>query len=358
MPLPATQERLDSQQRAATSTLPAMSRHRAVRLAFTLCASAACAGVNRPNPVATVAAPSRTSGTIHEDAFFAPSLGVTKRMVVYLPPSYDREPNRRYPVAYYLHGLSGTETDWISKGSIDIIADSLIAHGTPEMIIVLPDGDDGWYTTWTSPVPFATCADTVHNESPARYCVASARYDDYIANDVVHHVDETYRTRPNAQSRAIGGLSMGGYGAVSLALGHPEIFSAAASHSGLLSQMYAGPHPFAEPMRYATTVDELEANAGGFWPRFLLYWGTDFDRWRAADPIHLLMALQERKQPLPALFFDVGRDDPFADQNRAFHSELVRLGVSHHYAEYPGAHTWRYWTQHVPLSLAWMASRW
>lgn len=334
-----------------------MFRYSAGLTALALCALSGCASVNRAGPEAP-AGVARTTGTIHEDVFYAPSLGVTKRMVVYLPPSYDRASNRRYPVAYYLHGLSGTETDWISKGSIDIVADSLIGHGAPEMIVVLPDGDDGWYTTWTSPVPFATCADTVHNESPARYCVASARYDDYIAGDVVRYVDETYRTRRDARSRAIGGLSMGGYGAVSLALRHPEIFGAAASHSGLLAPMYAGPHPFVKPTRYATTVEELRANAGGFWSRFQLFWGTDFDRWRAADPAHLAMSLQGQNRPLPALFFDVGRDDPYADQNRAFDAELTRLGVAHHFAEEPGAHTWQYWTRHVPLSLAWMASRW
>lgn len=300
----------------------------------------------------------RPAGSVHEDLFFAPSLGVTKHLVVYLPPSYGRDTTRRYPVAYYLHGLSGTETDWVSKGSIDAVADSLFARGAPETIVVLPDGDDGWYTTWVTPVAYRTCADTLHNESPDRYCVARERYDDYIAHDVVQHVDSTYRTRRDRDGRGIGGLSMGGYGAVSIALRYSDIFGSAASHSGVLSPMYFGPKPFAAPVRYASNADELKTAGAPYWSRYLLYWGTDVDRWRAADPAHIADLAKRRGQRLPALFIDCGADDPFIEQNRALHAELTRLGIRHEYAEWPGAHTWRYWSTHVPESLAWMMRRW
>ena len=97
-----------------------------------------------------------------------PALGARNISSIYLPPSYDRDTTRRFPVAYYLHGLSGDETDWLSKGSIDVVGDSLFARGAPETIVVLPDGDDGWYTTWVSPVAYRTCADTLHNECARR----------------------------------------------------------------------------------------------------------------------------------------------------------------------------------------------
>ena len=300
----------------------------------------------------------RPTGSVHEDLFFAPSLGVSKHLVVYLPPSYGRDTTRRYPVAYYLQGLSGTETDWVSKGSIDAVADSLFTRGTPETILVLPDGDDGWYTTWVTPVAYRTCADTLHSESPAGYCVAHERYDDYIARDVVQHIDSTYRTRRDRDSRGIGGLSMGGYGAIAIALRYPDVFGSAASHSGVLSPMYFGPKPFAEPIRYASNADELKVAGAAYWSRYLLYWGTDIDRWRAADPAHIAELAKRRGQRLPALFIDCGREDGFIDQNRALHAELTRLGIRHEYAEWPGAHTWRYWSTHVGESLAWMAKNW
>ena len=296
-------------------------------------------------------------GRVHEDVFTSEALGVAKHLVVYLPPSYDRDRNRRYPVVYYLHGLSGTETDWLSKGSIDVAADSLFANGTREMILVMPDGDDGWYTTWANQVPRASCADTLHTESADRYCVAHERYDDYIAHDVVGFVDAHYRTRADRAHRGIAGLSMGGYGAVILALHYPRVFAAAASHSGVLSTLYVGPHPFTEPARYAERVEDAQPAAGGFWPRYQLYWGSDIAHWYAADPARAAAALLHAGGPMPALLIDVGRDDGFADQNRAFHSELVRLGIQHEYAEWPGAHTWQYWSTHVRQSLAWMASR-
>src|SRR5437899_3240900 len=120
--------------------------------ALTLAASCAQIGAAMKSAIANAAANPVPTGTVHEDVFLSPSLGVRKHLVVYLPPSYGRDTTRRYPVAYYLHGLSGTETDWLSKGSIDAVADSLFARGTPETIIVLPDGDDGWYTTWVDQV--------------------------------------------------------------------------------------------------------------------------------------------------------------------------------------------------------------
>jgi len=288
--------------------------------------------------------------------FFSGALGVRKHVVVYLPPSYGTDTTRRYPVAYYLHGLFGTETDWVSKGSIDVTADSLFAAGTPQMIIVMPDGDDG-YTTWVNQVGYRACADTLHVEAPDRYCVERERYDEYVARDVVQHIDQHYRTIADREHRGIGGLSMGGYGALIISLQHAGVFSVAASHSGVLSPMYTGPHPFAEPVRYASTVDEIRPTAGSFFARYLNFWGTNLDRWRASDVAHAAELLVRRGGPRPSLFIDCGRDDGFIDQNRAQHAELTRLGVAHAYAEWPGAHTWAYWSTHVAQSVAWIGAR-
>lgn len=343
-----------------TLYLPAMKRS-LISLCVVACVVlSGCATSVGGTGSGTQPAPSRDAdrGTVHQDVFFSPALGVTKRLFVYLPPSYGRDAARRYPVAYYLHGLYGSETDWLAKGSIDAVADSLFAHGTPESIIVLPDGDDGWYTTWVAPVGFQTCADTLRDESASRYCVARTRYDDYIARDVVQHVDAAYRTRSNRESRGIGGLSMGGYGAISIALRYPDVFGLAASHSGVLSPLYLGPHPFAQPIRYAQTPDELKKATESLWPRYEEFWGTDLDRWRAADPARIAEVARGRGQALPAIFFDCGKEDGLVDQNRAFDAELTRLGVRHEYAEWSGAHTWRYWSTHVPESLAWMGRNW
>jgi len=336
-----------------------MPRRRVVSaLAVLAVATAGCAqSASWLRTIARNAGSAWPTGTVHEDVFFSSALGVRKHLVVYLPPSYGTDSTRRYPVAYYLHGLSGTETDWVSKGSIDVTADSLFAAGTPEMIVVLPDGDDGWYTTWVNQISYRTCADTLHVEAANRYCVEHERYDDYIAHDVVQHIDQHYRTIADRAHRGIGGLSMGGYGALIISLHYAGVFSAAASHSGVLSTMYVGPHPFAEPVRYASTVDEIRPTAGAFFPRYLNYWGTTLDHWREADIAHATELLLRRRSQLPSLFIDCGRDDGFIDQNRALHAELTRLGVRHEYAEWPGAHTWVYWSTHVGQSIAWMGAR-
>jgi putative tributyrin esterase len=302
--------------------------------------------------------PSATAsgGRVSEEWFFSDALGVRKHALVCLPASYARDATRRYPVAYYLHGLSGAEADWMAKGSIDVAADSLFAAGTPEMILVLPDGDDGWYTTWVHQFSYRTCADTLHTESPDRYCVEHQRYDDYIARDVVRFIDSRYRTLATREHRGVGGLSMGGYGAISLALHYPEVFGAAASHSGVLSPMYVGPHPFVAPPKYATTAEEVRPTTG-FFLRYTSFWGADLARWRDADVAQMAERLRQQRSEFPALFVDCGVEDGFIDQNRAFHSELTRLGVAHAYAEWPGAHTWRYWSTHVRESLAWMGQR-
>ena len=299
-----------------------------------------------------------THGTVLVERFFAPSLGVTKHYLVYVPPSYPTEPQRRYPVAYYLHGLSGSESDWESLAGIDVIADSLLARGMAEMILVMPDGDDGWYTNWVTPRTYEECASGAgRNRAPPTFCVKTPRYDDYIAGDVVRHIDSTYRTMADRRHRGIAGLSMGGYGAVVLALGHPDLFAAAASHSGVLSPLLKGPHPFAMPAQYLASIDSLEAAWGGVWPSVAPAFGTTIASWEARDPTHRVRSLKANGDSIPALFFDVGTEDGLADQSRAFHAELTSMGIAHRYAEWPGKHDWNYWHAHVGESMRWLADR-
>jgi putative tributyrin esterase len=303
---------------------------------------------------ATILGSQAPKGTVLVQSFFSPALGVQKHLVVYLPPSYERRTDRRYPVAYYLHGVSATEADWLTNGEIDRVADSLIAHGMPELILILVDGDDGWATNWAVTPDYASClADsTAPWRSPTTYCVHSARYEDYMLRDVIPYVDRMFRTMPDRRHRGVAGYSMGGYSAVLLALAHPDVFAAAASHSGTLSLLYAGPTPFAPPPHYEASSDSLRADRQLF-PVF----GGDTTTWLRRDPAHLARGLRDSGQSMPALYVDVGTHDTNADQNRAFHWELTRLGVPHEYFEWPGVHNWRYWRAHGAESLRWLAQR-
>ena len=222
----------------------------------------------------------------------------------------------------------------------------------------MPDGDDGWYTSGADPTGPATCSvDSLRDRAPPTYCVPKPRYDAYVARDLVAHIDSSYRTLADRGHRGIAGLSMGGYGAITLALGYPDVFSAAASHSGVLSPLYAGPHPFAPSPRFIASNESLRVGWGGMWSLIAPAFGTDTADWGRRDPARLARRLVSSGGAVPALFMDVGREDGLADQNRAFDAELTRLGIRHAYAEWPGRHTWTYWHAHVGESLAWLAAR-
>ena len=340
--------------------------------ALSLVTAGLACGTGRPAPPpaatpagapdgAPVARPAVPAGTVVVDSFWSQALGTRKHYVVYLPPSYDRDAGRRYPVAYYLHGMWGRETDWTKQGRLAAVMDSLVAAGGRELIVVMPDGDDSWYTTWNRLLTYQACARTppTTGEPVETYCVPWGHYDDYVAHDLVGHVDSTLRTLPGRATRGIAGLSMGGYGAITLALRYPDVFSAAASHSGVLSPLYTGPHPFAGRATYASDESDLRAAWGPrFWPYLEPSFGRDTAAWWSRDPARLAKRLKEQGGPMPALFVDVGTGDSLTiDQNRAFDAELRALGVAHVYHEWPGAHSWQYWRAHVGESLAWLAER-
>ena len=305
-------------------------------------------------------------GTVRTDTLWAQSLGIKKALTVYLPPSYEKSTARRYPVLLYLHGLGGNERNWVEQGALGRTLDSLATAGAPEAIVVMPDGDDGWYTTWNQLVDASVCrADTVRREPAASFCVPWPHYDDYIANDIVQFVDGRYRTKATRASRGIAGLSMGGYGAISLALAYPQVFGAAASHSGVVSPLYTGPKPYATPARYATNTEALRTSTGSLYRWLLPVFGRDTIGWAARDPGRIAARLKKRSgtaaKPggvsMPALMFDCGTEDPYVDQNRDLHATLTRLGIVHRFKEWPGKHDWVYWRTHSPESLAFLLQR-
>jgi S-formylglutathione hydrolase FrmB len=303
-------------------------------------------------------------GTLRHDRLWAPTLGVHKNMLVYLPPSYDtaRTGTRRYPMAVFLHGRWGNETDWVVRGRLAAVADSLIARGLPEMIIAMPDGDDGWWTTWVTPPDTAACAREPHNEgreSSAEFCVPVARYDTYVAHDVVSFVDSTYRTLPHRESRAIGGLSMGGYGAFAIAARYPETFGMATSHGGVLGP---GVMPDTNPVtrrvtwRAGRTEAELRKAVGeSEWEVMYRQFGVDSSTWQPRDPVYMLRALKAQGRPVPLLYADAAVADERLTQNRVFRSAMQQSRIPLEYAEWPGMHDWPYWERHLADGLRFIA---
>ena len=303
-------------------------------------------------------------GAIHTDTIWSQALGITKKLVVYLPPSYnDATPlPRRYPVAVYLHGAWGSETDWSLQGKLGPVMDSLVAAGMREMIVVMPDGDDGWWTTWHALNDVAACRRTPRQENADTYCVPWPKYDDYVAHDVIAHTDSLYRTLRQRESRGIAGLSMGGYGAISIAARNPAVFSVAASHSGVLRPALMVDSSTVSTtggvtLRDAHTRDELRLAAGGLWGIIEPAFGADSVSWLTRDPAHLITQMQRRGDVIPSLFVDIGTEDRFLAQNRSFRESMAALDVPVLYAEWPGGHDWAYWRAHLPESLRFIAER-
>jgi S-formylglutathione hydrolase FrmB len=266
---------------------------------------------------ATAAPPADVAkGAVLRVQMTAPSVGETERTVrIYLPPSYSRPgaAQRRYPVVYMLHGWPGSDGNMLEMGHANDTADSLIARGAiPEIIMVFPNGRGAGLlgrSYWI-------------NSFDGKKRVA-----DYVTRDLIEWVDGNYRTHAAAAGRGIIGLSEGGDAAVNLALRHPDLFSACGGHSadyvlekGLGTAAFLGSEPKA--------TEILRENSP------MLY----VDR----------IGSQVRKQHI---YIDCGTEDESIHHNREFHARLDSLGVQHEYHEFPGSHTWNYWSRHFRESL-------
>jgi len=319
---------------------------------------AACGGsapapvVRQPAPPAVVS----TKGTVVTQRFESAALGVSKDVVVYLPAGYDTKPDVRWPVFYYLHGLGGKETHWVEKGKIDAAADALGLQA----IVVMPDGDNAFYVDSPMPFDYDACikdgTGLVFPEQPRRAtCVRTLRYETYITQDLIGWVDRTYRTNATREGRGIAGLSMGGFGALVLGMRHPDLYAAAASHSGLDALLYVGPHPYERGK--VTMLEDVTQWGGknfgplGAWVRGLF--GTDAVRWRAHDPASLVEKVEQNR---PALYLDAGTDDELLlhDGAQLVHDVLTARKIEHVWYIGPGHHSFNFWEQRVPISLGFL----
>jgi S-formylglutathione hydrolase FrmB len=331
--------------------------------AFILLLSACAAKtVATPPPAAPVAPASAASaapgkGTVSTRTFFSDALGVDKRYVVYLPAGYDSS-DARYPVIYMLNGLGGDETNWVKHGHADVAADALGLRA----ILVMPDGDSGWYVNGALPVDYDACITKGEGlfgrvTDRATFCVRTPKYEDYIVKDLVAHVDATYRTIPERRARALTGVSMGGFGALQLAMRHQDEFASAASHSGVDSLLYAGPWPYeAGKVKLVEDVTKwgAEVEPIGAWVRFVF--GADIANWKAHDPAVLAAGL---KDGALAIYLDAGTADDFGLNAGAayLHDVLGKAGVTHAYTVVDGArHSFSFWKDRIDDSLAFHAA--
>jgi S-formylglutathione hydrolase FrmB len=306
----------------------------------------------------STAAPSspKPAGKVVTERFKSDALGVEKDVVVYLPAGYDPAANKRWPVFYYLHGLGGDETNWTKLGKLEAAANDLGLGA----IVVMPDGDNGFYTDSLTPVDYDKCMKDgtglfVPAADKAKTCVRTPKYETYIVKDLVGWVDKTYKTIADKKGRGIAGLSMGGFGALELGIRHQDMFSAIVSHSGVTALMYKGPYPYAkgkvelldDPTQWGKAIGPI-----GDWVRGI--YGKDKANWAAHDPAQLL----DKIKPGLALYLDCGTEDEFLLHNGAayVHDLLVAKKIKHEYFSGPGHHDFNFWAARLPKSLAFLAA--
>ena len=213
---------------------------------------------------------------------------------------------RPWSTFYLLHGLSDDHTIWQRRTSIERYVADL------PLMVVMPDGGRGWYSN----------------------AVEGYAYEDDLLKDVVGLVERTFPVKAERSGRAIGGLSMGGYGAVKLALKYPEMFCSANSHSGALGFLRAN------------ASDQVRAAVS---PEFMRIFGKTAED-GLDDPYGIIAKMDHGR--IPALRIDCGTNDFLLAQNRAFHALLDSMKVEHEYQEFPGNHDWAYWDLHVLQAIA------
>ena len=237
----------------------------------------------------------------------SPSLGNSEyAFAVLLPTGYDTS-TKRYPVLFLLHGGGQTHTAFPSRGWFTRDA------AARDMIVVLPNGGRSF---------FANAAG-----------LSNARYEDLIANDLVQYVDTHYRTLATRESRAIAGVSMGGFGSALIALRHPELFATAG--------------PLSAPLASARTA--------GDGPSQVIFGAPASEDSRARDPLTLVTQLAP--EDAPYFYVACGLDDSLLGASRAFEQLLTARQLPHRYVEVPGGHTWTVWDEQLKAFFNLLATR-
>jgi enterochelin esterase-like enzyme len=234
-------------------------------------------------------------GRLIEQWFFSRALGREMSYFMYFPPDYD-ESGRSYPVLYLLHGASGDAAEWPVYGFIDMLDQGIMARDVEPFIVVLPQGEFGYWI----------------NHAEGGY-----RWGDYVSRDLVQHVDGTYRTLRRPVRRAIGGLSMGGAGALVQAFTHPNIFGIVGAHGPSLRE------------------DNSQVE----------FLGTG-EEFAARDPLSLART-QPRLDQLK-IMLDTGEEDPWYERTVELHEILLGRGIQHEFYVWPGGHDEDYWRTHTP----------
>jgi S-formylglutathione hydrolase FrmB len=236
---------------------------------------------------------------------------------IVLPASFDADKTRHSPILYFLHGLGDNEQFFVHSGLWNLVEDMRERGELRDFLIATPDGGAGFYI------------DSRDGKN---------RYEDFLLQEFFPFIEKRYRVSPGRANRAISGVSMGGYGALHLALRHPQLFSSVSAHSAAL-------------------IDKLPSFIGGVQgsPRSRVLGGTfgsppDPAFWEQHSPI--AMARTANLAGLK-IYFDCGDQDDYGFETgaTALDKILTSRHIAHEFHVYPGRHDYSYFAAHIPESL-------
>jgi enterochelin esterase-like enzyme len=272
---------------------------------------------------------------------------VDRDVIVFLPPSYQKDKYRRYPVVYALHGYSIGADQWSHEIHVPQTIEGTFAQGAKEMIVVLPDSK------------------TVHNGSMYSSSITTADFEKFISHDVVAYIDAHYRTIPSRMSRDLVGHSMGGYGASRIGMKHPDVFGSLYIMSPCcMSARPAGPaNPELEKTLEAVKTAEDSAKLPCFARAQLASaaaWSPDpknpplyldlpvkdgvpqpdvLAKWAANAPLAFVDQYIGNLKQYRAIAMDVGDQDGLRVDAGKLHDILDNYGIANSFEIYPGTHT-------------------
>ncbi|MBY4797551.1 esterase family protein [Collinsella sp. AGMB00827] len=267
-----------------------------------------------PNSAPTRTAPSAVQAT----SFYSPVLGIDWNYDVYLPRGYDAKSERTYPVLYMLHGLYGNHRNLLERFNSQQMLDGAMNRSGTEAIVVFVDGFNSFYV------------DSEHG----------MQMETAIMDDLIPFIQKTYRVSPDRAAHAIGGISMGGYGAARLALKHSDQFGAAIMVSPSVWQrlpednaIFKSQHAFSD--------------------------GDTSWSWDVYDRLSPAAYLNQHAQDI-AFYVATTADDgtvPVADVD-VFVDAARTAGADVTYRRDTGDnHNWAYWTKTMPGAYAWVLDR-
>jgi S-formylglutathione hydrolase FrmB len=245
---------------------------------------------------------------------------ILKRTVAYcivLPPSFDTDKARHFPVLYFLHGLGDNEQFFVHSGAWNITEDLWEKGELKEFLIATPDAGASFY---------------INSQD------GKSRYEDFLLQEFFPVIERRYRGAPGRAHRAIAGISMGGYGALHLAFGHPQLFVAASAQSAALIDklpVFLGPEPNSPRARVLGRVFGSPSDAE-FWDR--------------NSP--LVLARTANLSGLK-LYFDCGDQDDYGFETGATTLDKVlnKRHIAHEFHIYSGRHDAAYFAEHLAASL-------